>query len=162
MSTHKSNVEYGMCIALPLWALTTWTFTYIVLVSEISWYEILIWKVIMSTVYNGFCSLYSTTSTSSSSSLQWHHKGNHASTNESTKSTKKPAKKLEAKEALSNKSLFENSEVRSDIWRGMLFVLPRLTNALSLFRDIRTNTIYKKNDVLVLFTFTFVMPLIFP
>ena len=95
-------------------------------------------------------------------------KRNRASTNESSKSTKKAAKKLKAKEDLSNKSLFENSQVRSDIWRGMLFVLPRSINALSLFPDVRTNTIYKKNDVLVLFTFTFnfnftfVMPLIFP
>jgi hypothetical protein len=80
-------------------------------------------------------------------------KRNRAGTNESTKSTKKPAKKLKAKEDPSNESLFENSEVRSDIWRGMLVVLPGLPNVLRPFPDIRTNTVYKRNDVLVPFTF---------
>ena len=57
-------------------------------------------------------------------------KRDRASTNESTKSRKQPTKKQKGKEKAEDededdglKFMFENSEIKSDIWRGMFLVL---------------------------------------
>ena len=57
-------------------------------------------------------------------------KRDHASTNESKKSRKKPTKRQKAKDEAEDednslKLVFENSEIKSDIWRGMFLVLSR-------------------------------------
>ena len=159
----KTYMKFIRVLDFVLRALTTWTLTYIVLVSEISWYEIPIWKAIMSAVYNRFRSLRSTIS-SSSSSLIWHHE---KGTVQAPMKAPKVQRKLQRNWKPRKTSVISHClrTVRSGLTFGEVccsFVLPRLTDALSLFPDIRTDTIYKKNDVLVLFTFAFVMPLIFP
>ena len=89
-------------------------------------------------------------------------KRDHSGTNESTKSHKQTSKKQKAKEVDKEEdhgieAMFENSEIKSDIWRGMFLVLSTWPNVLRSFSDIVTNTIYKKNDVFVLSTFLMVL-----
>ena len=55
-------------------------------------------------------------------------KRDHSGTNESTKSHKQTSKKQKAKEVDNEEdhgieAMFENSEIKSDIWRGMFLIL---------------------------------------